>query len=133
MSEDGEVLAANDAFYAAFASGDLDAMEAVWSRAAPVSCCHPGWEPLLGRAQVMASFRAIIGNGPPPVRVSEASAHIVGDAAWVICVETLPTGRLAATNLFVREAGRYRLVLHHAGPIAPSQRGGPHTPPTVFN
>ena len=43
MSDESDVLAANDAFYAAFASGDLDALEEVWARQATVACCHPGW------------------------------------------------------------------------------------------
>ena len=132
MSDESDVLAAHDAFYAAFASGDLEAMEDIWSKTAEVACCHPGWEPLQGRAQVMASFQAIIGNGAPPVRSSDARCHLISGVAWVICTETLPSGKLAATNLFVRENGRYRLVLHHAGPIAtrPTQ---PKPPSTVMN
>jgi hypothetical protein len=132
MSDESDVLGANDAFYAAFASGDLDALDAVWARLSPVACCHPGWEPLVGRAQVMASFRAIVGNGAPAVRCADATAHLLGEVAYVVCTETLPAGRLAATNFFVRENGQYRLFHHHAGPIAP-QRAGPSKPPTVMN
>ena len=118
MSDQSEVLAANDAFYAAFASGDGEAMDLVWARSAPVACCHPGWEPLNGRAQVLASLRAIFANGPPAIRCLEATVHLVGDVAFVVCIEQLPNGRLAATNLFVREQGRFRLAHHHAGPVA---------------
>ncbi len=125
MTDADQVLAANGAFYAAFASGDVSAMELLWARAAPVACCHPGWEPLLGRARVIASFRAIFANGVPAVRCGDPSAHLVGDFAYVICTEKLPGGELAATNLFVREEGRYRLVHHHAGPIAREPRPPP--------
>lgn len=132
MSDESDALAANDAFYAAFASGDLEALDEIWATRPDVACCHPGWEPLEGRAQVMASFQAIIGNGAPPVRSSDAHAHVLGATAFVVCTETLPTGKLAATNLFLREGGRFRLVLHHAGPIAqrPTQAKGT---PTVMN
>ncbi len=131
MSDESEVLAANGAFYAAFASGDAEALEAVWARAAPVACCHPGWEPLIGRARVMASFQAILRNGAPPVRCADASAHVIGDAAYVVCVETVAGARLAATNLFVREAGRFRLVHHQAGPLA--EQPAPPPKPGVLN
>src|SRR5260370_41511964 len=108
MGDESEVLAANDAFYAAFASGDADAMDLVWAKAAPVCCCHPGWEPLRGRAQVLASLRAIFAGGPPPLRCSDATAHLLGEVAYVVCIEHLPNGKLSATNLFVREQGRFR-------------------------
>ena len=53
MSEDESVLFANDAFYNAFASSDLQAMEEIWARDAQPTCVHPGWLPLVGRRQVM--------------------------------------------------------------------------------
>jgi ketosteroid isomerase-like protein len=122
MSDESEVLAANGAFYAAFATGDTEAMEAIWARSVPVACCHPGWEPLLGRARVLASFAAIASNGPPSLRCTDTSVHLLGETAYVVCTEVLAGGRLAAMNLFVREGGRFRLVHHHAGPVAPQQK-----------
>jgi ketosteroid isomerase-like protein len=118
MSDESEVLEANGAFYASFASGDAAAMDALWARGSPVACCHPGWEPLLGRARVLASFQAIFAAGPPPVRCESASVHLLGEVAYVICTEQLPGGQLAATNVFIREERRFRLVHHHAGPVA---------------
>ena len=124
--EEREVLAANGAFYGAFARRDADAMDDLWAREAPVACLHPGWEPLLGREAVVASWRRILlgGGAPPSIRCEGASAHVRGDAAWVICAEVLPGAMLAATNLFVRERGAWRLVHHHASPL-PSPEPGP--------
>ena len=42
MSETAAVLFANDAFYLAFATRDLSAMEALWAKACPVACIHLG-------------------------------------------------------------------------------------------
>jgi len=123
-SAEREVLEANTAFYAAFARKDAEAMDALWAREAPVACVHPGWEPLLGREAVLDSWRRILlgGGAPPEIRCERASVHVQGDWAWVVCVEVLPGGVLAATNLFVREEGRWRMVHHHASPMAPPPR-----------
>src|SRR5687767_7070507 len=107
---EADVLAANAAFYEAFARRDAAAMEALWSRAREVACIHPGWEALRGREQVMASWRAILSGSPPYIRCDAATAHVFGDAAFVICAELLPGARLVATNYFVREDGAWRLV-----------------------
>jgi ketosteroid isomerase-like protein len=114
-----DVLAANAAFYAAFASRDLDAMERVWAETAPVACIHPGWHALDGRAAVMASWRGILrGPGAPEITCASAVARVLGETAFVVCTEDLPGGQLAATNVFVRENAAWKLVHHHAGPVA---------------
>jgi ketosteroid isomerase-like protein len=120
--DEQDVLAANQAFYEAFAEHDASAMEAVWAREAEVACLHPGWEPLLGREAVMRSWRAILSGGgaPEAIRCERAVARVAGDAAWVICAEVLPGGALAATNLFQKERGAWRMVHHHASPLPPA-------------
>jgi len=119
MLEQRAVLAANQAFYDAFAARDVAAMEALWARRAPVTCVHPGWQPLRGRDAVLASWRGILqGPNPPDIRCDDATAHLLGDAAYVICTERLPDVELIATNVFVREAGAWRLVQHHASSVA---------------
>ena len=69
----------------------------------------------------MASWRAILGQSSvPQIRCEDASAHVLGDTAFVLCEEVLGEGRLVATNVFVREEDDWRLVHHQAGPLAPS-------------
>jgi len=119
MTDEDEVLAANAAFYAAFADSDVKAMDSVWAHRAPVACVHPGWEALVGRDRVMESWRRILRGGASPISCGSAVAHLLGDAAFVTCLERLPGTTLIATNFFVREDGRFRMVHHHAGPAAP--------------
>lgn len=115
-----EVLAQNRAFYAAFRQRDLDSMDGLWAQRVKVACVHPGWQPIRGREQVMASWRAILGQANvPQIRCEEATAHVLGDTAFVLCEEVLGEGRLVATNVFIREEGDWRLVHHQAGPMAP--------------
>lgn len=130
MSED--VLAANQAFYDAFARRDLAAMERIWAREAPVACTHPGWDALHGRADVLESWRAIIeGGGSPEIRCARARAVVLGDVAFVTCQEIVPGGRLIATNVFVREEGRWLIAHHHAGPLGPVEIEEPRAPPGI--
>ena len=117
-----DVLEANEAFYRAFAARDFDAMAGLWAERHPVACSHPGWDVLDGREDVLASWRGILdSDSAPQVSCSLAQAHLLGEAAFVTCHEVLPGGLLAATNLFVREGGRWRMVHHQASPIAPGQ------------
>ena len=120
------VLAANQAFYDAFAKADADAMARIWAREHMVACIHPGWVALHGREAVVGSWRAILGSPEPPqVRASDAAAVIIGDAAFVTCVERIGQAELAATNVFALEQGEWRMVHHHAGPMSaerPSRR-----------
>lgn len=112
------VLAANAAFYRAFAERDVAAMDALWARSMPVACVHPGWQVLHGRDNVMASWRGILGGVPPTIRCAEEIARVAGSAAFVVCTEKLDAGDLVATNFFVQEAGDWKLAHHHAGPVA---------------
>ena len=118
MSDEEAVLAANEEFYRAFTVRDLAAMDALWARETAVACIHPGWEPLLGRDQVMESWTAILGGpGSPQIRCEVPRAFVLGAGAFVICREVLEQqGRLVATNVFVREADVWRMIHHQAGP-----------------
>ncbi|MGH6719279.1 MAG: nuclear transport factor 2 family protein [Alphaproteobacteria bacterium] len=122
--ESDAVLAANEAFYRAFRDGDMAAMQGLWAADLAVTCTHPGWRPLSGRAEVIASWAAIL-NSPerPAIACIAPHATMFGDVAVVICYEAVGGGFLAATNLFAREAGRWRMIHHHAGPT----RDGPVT------
>jgi ketosteroid isomerase-like protein len=122
MSAEIEVLDANEAFYRAFRARDVDAIEATWALRAPVACVHPGWDALDGREEVLASFRAILTSGASPeIHCTQAQARLLGEVAYVTCHELVAGARLVATNLFVREEGRWRLCHHQASQLAAGQ------------
>jgi ketosteroid isomerase-like protein len=130
-SQEEEVLAANGEFYRAFAARDARAMDAVWAKASPVVCIHPGWPALFGREQVMASWRSImLGPGSPDIACGEEVAQVCGEAAFVVCIEQLPGAELIATNVFVREAAGWKMVHHHAGPVARAGEDDAEEPPS---
>ena len=123
------VLFANDSFYVAFQMADGDAMDRVWARRDTVSCLHPGWPPLLGRAVVMDSWRGILANASQPI-VTPHGAHVElhGESSIVVCYETVAGHTMVATNVFVREDGEWRLVHHQSGETQPPQGGLPKEP-----
>ena len=125
-SDEEAVLAANEAFYRAFATRDFAAMDAVWASHTPVACIHPGWDALVGRDMVMESWAAILGGaGAPQIRCEAPRVFVLGPSAFVICREVLEQGRLIATNVFAREPAGWRMVHHQAGPGGQAQPSRP--------
>ena len=118
MSEEAAVLFANDAFYNAFTTRDLEALEALWSRDAPVVCVHPGWAPLFGYQDVMQSWANIL-SAPtsPEIACRDPKTHFLSEeTCMVTCYEILGGGALVATNIFVKEGTDWRMVHHQASP-----------------
>jgi ketosteroid isomerase-like protein len=123
---DTEVLATNESFYAAFAQRDNEAMDGLWASTCPVVCIHPGWPPIRGRKEILASWNRIFEHDDsPPVRCEAPSASVFRDTATVICRERIGKTVLVATNIFVMEDGRWCLAHHHASALARI----PETPP----
>ncbi|MDP2620576.1 MAG: nuclear transport factor 2 family protein [Hyphomicrobiales bacterium] len=117
MDTDG-VLAANAAFYQALADADLSTMEQLVARRHAVAVIHPGWPAVSGRESVLETWRMIFSEGPQAVRPVNPEVLAFGDLALVIVYEKAGDHYLAASNLFVREDGDWRLVHHQAGPIS---------------
>ena len=118
MSDEADILAANTAYYRAFASADFAAMSRIWADD-NVSCIHPGWPVLLGRQAILESYREIL-RSPNQERIEPRNETVIaaGEEARVICVEFVGGAALAATNMFKRVAGAWRMTHHQAGPIA---------------
>ena len=114
MTEQEAILAANAAYYRAFRMGDDALMGRVWNDAA-ITCVHPGWPPINGRAAVLASYRGIMSNpNQPEVACQEEQVLVTSDVARVICVEAVAGVRLIATNLFLRSGAQWRMIHHQA-------------------
>ena len=118
MSDGDAIKAVNSEYYRAFISGDFAAMSIIWADDG-VSCVHPGWPALIGRAPILESYRNIL---HPANRVQIAHrddvAIVAGDDARVLCVEIVNGAPLAATNCFRRVGSAWRMVHHQASPIA---------------
>lgn len=120
------VLAANEGFYRAFESLDLDLMDEAWWHTDDVLCAHPGWELLSGWREVRRSW-AMIFRGADSMRfvLTDLSLRVAGEGARVVLLENLVSnaggqesaGTVLATNLFERREGLWRMVHHHGSAV----------------
>ncbi len=135
-ADQAAALAANQAFYDAFAAGDMTRMAGIWAERAPVACAHPGAPLLVGRVVVLESWASILNASQrPDIMCFRAQAHLLDAAAFVTCYERLGGRRgatLLATNVFAREDGAWRIVHHHASPaqVVPPEKPPGKTPGT---
>lgn len=122
MTDIDDVNAANDAFYAAHEERDRASMSAVWEHADRAVCVHPGWPILRGWDQVEEAWRRIFeGVGRNQFIITNSSTQVVGDMAWVTLEENLvdrgETYAVAATNVFVKRDGVWKMTAHHGSSI----------------
>ena len=121
-----EAARANREFYRAFEHLDIDAMRAVWLDDDSIQCVHPASERLVGRERVLGSWDAIFkATEAIHFELQDLTIEIVGDFAWASAIERIrpgkpgePISEAVATNLFVRREAGWKLLLHHASPIA---------------
>ena len=117
-----DVRAANQAFYDAHEQRDMAAMRAVWEHTDRVVCVHPGW-PILRTWRVVEEswLRILEGPGRNQFIVTNDVVTVHRDLAWVTLDENLvqgaTTGTVAATNVFARSEGGWKLILHHGSPV----------------
>ena len=123
MGDDDAVIGANRAFYAAFEARDMEAMSDVWEHSDRAACVHPGWNRLTGWGAISASWFALFQNDQHlQFIITNEQVDRDGDVAWVACDENILSdevgGTVAALNLFVRDGGGWRLVIHHGSSVA---------------
>jgi ketosteroid isomerase-like protein len=120
--------AAQAAFYAAFNALDHAAMMQVWSTRRDVVCIHPGRLPLLGLSAIESSWRSIMAAAAYiRITVHDHESWQRDDMFGCVVTERIRTaasgenesdGVVVATNLFRREGGDWRMILHHGAPCA---------------
>ena len=130
---------AENAFYDALESADLDAMMAVWADDEEILCVHPGWPRLTGQDQVREGWRRIFGGPRMRVQVSQQVAvtammvavHSVHETIALVG-EKAPQGPVVATNVYLRTASGWRMVAHH-GSLVPAEPRAPRDAPQTLH
>lgn len=115
--------AAENAFYAAMATGDLDGMMSLWADDDAIVCNHPGGPRLIGAPAIRASFREIFSHGGVRITTAELQTFRTAEVAVHSLIERIAVeGRggsevveVIVTNVFVRTGGEWRILVHHAG------------------
>ena len=129
-----------NAFYEALERGDLGGMMAVWAEDEEIICVHPTGPRLCGQDQVRESWAKIFAGGVGPrVHITQQVAvtgmmlavHSVhenftleGDARSQVPV--------VATNVYLRTAAGWRMIVHHASPAPAQTAATPREAPPKF-
>jgi ketosteroid isomerase-like protein len=134
--EEKQVAAANENFYRAFESLDIQKMADVWLREPYIVCVHPGWNILRGWEPVIESWRRIFEN-TSNIRflLSDVSVRMQGSIAVVTLYENLSnaadagsaTTVVAATNVLEKRPEGWRMIHHHGSPVAVPPRSSSRT------
>jgi ketosteroid isomerase-like protein len=130
---------AEAAFYDALARSDLDAMMSVWSEDEEIVCIHPGGPRIVGLEAIREVWRQILSGG---ARLEiDITQNVVSGNAMVavhsvfenirIAGESARPQPIAATNVFMRGALGWRMVMHHASPVPDSTDFGDLSPRVV--
>lgn len=117
---------AESAFYTAFAKGNLDAMMQVWLDSDAISCVHPAGPRLAGRQAVRAGWTEILAaSAGLRFRLGELSrtqdallsVHLLHEYLTVPG-EDSERAPVVATNIYQLTQQGWRMLLHHASPVA---------------
>ena len=116
-------------FYEALQRGDIERLMAVWSDDEDICCVHPGGPRVLGAGAIRAAFDAMFAHGtidarPERVRrvqTHSCAVHSVLEQVRVMTAEGPQSAWVVATNVYVKGAQGWRLVVHHASPGSPHE------------
>ncbi len=126
LSEKKKILKANEDFYEALATRDLEAMKRVWLTDKKVGCIHPGWAIVRNWETIMKNWESLFNpEDQIDIKLSDISLELRGDMAWVTCIQEMVyikrdpvTFKISqSTNIFAKDSERWFMLIHHASPI----------------
>lgn len=114
-------------FYEALQLGDLERLMAVWADEHDIACVHPGGPRAVGVAAIRSSFESVLSQGALLVTIEQVrrletatcAVHHVMEKIQAMTSEGLQTAYILASNVYLRTANGWRMVLHHASPAQP--------------
>ncbi len=119
------------AFYEAFEAADIEAMMAVWAEDEEIICIHPNGPRLIGYQAVRASWEKLFNS---ETRISFNFSGEIMQQTVSIAIQSLfehvnvsgeSRGVVLATNIFLRTAAGWRMLMHHASPAQAVADVGP--------
>ncbi len=132
---------AENAFYESLERCDLEQMMAVWAEDDEIVCVHPGGPRIAGQEQVRNSWRRIFASGQR-LRVQLAqqvalsgmmvAVHSVHEVITVVG-EKRARPPVVSTNVYLRTAAGWRMVVHHASPAPGPAPEPPEDPPKILH
>lgn len=114
------------AFYEALQNADLERLMACWADDDEVVCIHPGGARLIGLGAIRSAFDALMSNGSVRVHAQAVrkivamgcAIHSVRERIEITTNEGPVEVFVLATNVYLKTAQGWRMVVHHASPSA---------------
>lgn len=112
-------------FYEALQSADLERLMDVWAEEDEISCVHPGGPRVVGYGAIRTAFEAVFAQGAIAVNPERVRRLHSGDTAIHQVLERVQvlnaqgqqqSAWVIATNVYLKTAFGWRMVLHHASP-----------------
>lgn len=110
-------------FYEALQHADLDRLMSLWADEEEVACVHPGGPRIVGLPAIRAAFETVFQRGAVNVHPERVRRLHNGDCAIHHVLERVQLhgegaqqAWVIATNVYLKTALGWRLVLHHASP-----------------
>lgn len=131
---------AENAFYEALERGDLEGMMAVWAEDEDIICVHPTGPRFSGQDQVRESWAKIFAGGTGPrVHITQQVAvtgmmiavHSVHEN-FTVANDARSQVPVVATNVYLRTAAGWRMIVHHASPAPAQSAAAPREDPPKF-
>ena len=132
---------AENAFYESLERCDLELMMAVWAEDEDIVCVHPAGPRIAGQEQVRDSWRRIFASGQR-LRVQLAqqvtlsgmmvAVHSVHEVITVVG-EKRARPPVVASNVYLRTAAGWRMIVHHASPAPGPTAEPPAEPPKILH
>lgn len=125
------------AFYEALEAANLEAMMEVWSEDEEIVCVHPGWHRLTGYQEIRDNWAQIFRSGERlkfhltnqvTVQGMMLSIHSLHENV-LVAGEPKPRPAVVTTNVYLRTANGWRMVVHHGSIAPPAERAAPEPEP----
>jgi ketosteroid isomerase-like protein len=132
-SNEADVRASNQAYYAALSARDMTAMEKIWTGTADDTNIAPPVRPVVSKGwdAIKASYLNFWGTLESfSVSMDEPTIKVRGSVAWVYGIEKAKrrtkagaeqTGTNFGTSVFVNQGGRWLMIFHQAAAISQPQ------------
>lgn len=132
---------AENAFYEALERNDLALMMAVWAEDEDLVCVHPTGPRLAGQEPVRDGWRKIFASGQ---RLRFQLAQQVKLSGMMLAVHSLheiitvvgekaPRPPVVTTNVYLRTAAGWRMIVHHASPAPDGDTDPPPDTPKILH
>lgn len=109
------------AYYDALSRADIDEFMSLWAEDEDIVCIHPSAQRLVGHAAIRSSWQDILSQGGLHIRPRLLrKTHNLMTAVHSV-IENIPHAdtttqeiHITATNVYMKTAQGWRIVMHHA-------------------